>query len=347
MSGQAEPIPKTDAPEEAHADQAEVQAEQAAVLQEQENAQIEEVPPADGELLRKVMEAALLTAQEPLSMAELKKLSDAPLSSAFVEGVLAQLAEEYGDSGVELSRVASGWRFRARPEMQAHLEKLNPQKQPRYSRAVMETLAIIAYRQPVTRGDIEEIRGVAVSSNVIKTLEARGWVDSVGTRDVPGKPSLYATTRQFLDDLNLHSLQDLPPLEEMGSLLEQGADIDMVAAGGGELEAAATEGTAAVGEASTAEEASTVEEASTGDEPGPTGEGEPVASAGEAHETDAAEDADGAPEADAAEGAAPGMEAAQEAAATAEAGTPDVPAVSEAPAVPEPDASASDRPDAA
>ncbi len=115
---------------------------------------------------------------------------------------------------------ASGWRFRARPEMQQHLDKLNPQKPPRYSRAVMETLAIIAYRQPVTRGDIEEIRGVAVSSQVLKTLEARAWVESIGTRDTPGKPALYATTQQLLDDLNLRSLQELPALEEMGSLLE-------------------------------------------------------------------------------------------------------------------------------
>ncbi len=106
--------------------------------------------------------------------------------------------------------------------MQAHLDKLNPQKQPRYSRAVMETLAIIAYRQPVTRGDIEEIRGVAVSSQVLKTLEARGWIDVVGTRDVPGKPALYATTKQLLDDLNLRSLHELPSLEEVGGLLEQG-----------------------------------------------------------------------------------------------------------------------------
>ena len=136
--------------------------------------------------------------------------------------MLQQLADKYADSGVELNRVASGWRFRARPEMQLHLDKLNPQKPPRYSRAVLETLAIIAYRQPVTRGDIEDIRGVAVSSQVLKTLEARGWVESIGTRDTPGKPALYATTPQFMDDLNLRSLQELPALEEMGTLLEAG-----------------------------------------------------------------------------------------------------------------------------
>ncbi len=172
--------------------------------------------------LTRVLEAALLTTQEPLSIAELKRLSDAPLETKFVEELLLQLAERYAHSGVELNRVSSGWRFRARPEMQVHLDKLNPQKPPRYSRAVMETLAIIAYRQPVTRGDIEDIRGVAVSSQVLKTLEARGWIESIGTRDAPGKPALYATTQQFMDDLNLRSLSELPALEEMGSLLDIG-----------------------------------------------------------------------------------------------------------------------------
>ncbi len=171
--------------------------------------------------LKKILETALLTTPEPLSLAELKKLSDMPIESRFVEELLEQLAQEYADSGVELNQVSNGWRFRARPEMQSYLDRLNPQKPPRYSRAVMETLAIIAYRQPVTRGDIEEIRGVAVSSQILKTLEARGWIDIVGTRDVPGKPELFATTKQLLDDLNLRTLQELPPLEEMGNLLEQ------------------------------------------------------------------------------------------------------------------------------
>ncbi|MDO8413734.1 MAG: SMC-Scp complex subunit ScpB [Gallionellaceae bacterium] len=175
----------------------------------------------------RILEAALLTAQEPLALTELKKLSDVPIEARLVTELLEQLAQEYQGSGVELNQVANGWRFRARPEMQAYLERLNPQKPPRYSRAVMETLAIIAYRQPVTRGDIEEIRGVAVSSQILKTLEARGWIDIVGTRDAPGKPALYATTKQMLDDLNLRTLQELPPLEEMGNLLEQ--DIDVAA----------------------------------------------------------------------------------------------------------------------
>jgi segregation and condensation protein B len=172
--------------------------------------------------LLRIFEAALLTSPEPLSSTELKRLSDVPVETKLVEELLQQLADKYATSGVELNRVASGWRFRARPEMQVHLDKLNPQKPPRYSRAVLETLAIIAYRQPVTRGDIEEIRGVAVSSQVLKTLESRGWIESIGTRDTPGKPALYATTPQFMDDLNLRSLQELPALEEMGTLLEAG-----------------------------------------------------------------------------------------------------------------------------
>lgn len=178
------------------------------------------MPLVDVAQLKKIYEAALMTTQEPLSLSELKKLSETPLDNRYIEGVLQQLAEEYADSGIELNRVASGWRFRARPEMQQYIQRLDPQKPARYSRAVMETLAIIAYRQPVTRGDIEEIRGVAVSQQVLKTLESRAWIESIGTRDAPGKPTLYATTQQLLDDLNLRSLGELPALAEMGNLLE-------------------------------------------------------------------------------------------------------------------------------
>ncbi len=217
MSGQVQTSPQTDAQDAAAPEAAGLHVDVPAV---------EAGPVADPALLKKILEAALLTAQEPLTIAEMKKFSDETVDNAFIEGLLGEIAQDYADSGIELNHVSSGWRFRARPEMQPHLDKLNPQKQPRYSRAVMETLAIIAYRQPVTRGDIEEIRGVAVSSNVLKTLEARGWIDVVGTRDVPGKPSLYATTKQLLDDLNLHSLQDLPSLEDMGGLLEQGITPD-------------------------------------------------------------------------------------------------------------------------
>lgn len=200
-------------------------AEPAAELQnepEGEPQQAEIAVSVDLALFRKVLEAALLTADEPLSMAEMKKLNEEPLDAKFIEERLSEIAQRYAESGVELVQVASGWRFRARPEMQGYLDRLNPQKPPRYSRAVMEALAIIAYRQPVTRGDIEEIRGVAVSSQILKTLESRGWIDTVGTRDVPGKPALYATTQQFLDDLNVRSLRDLPPLEEISGLLDTG-----------------------------------------------------------------------------------------------------------------------------
>lgn len=167
-----------------------------------------------------ILEAALLTATEPLSIAELKKLSDVSLDTKQMETLLEELAQEWQGRGVELTRVASGWRFRSKPAMQTYLDRLNPQKPPRYSRAVLETLAIIAYHQPVTRGDIEEIRGVAVSAQILKTLEARGWVEAIGTRDTPGKPELFATTKQMLDDLNLRALQELPSLQEIGTLLE-------------------------------------------------------------------------------------------------------------------------------
>lgn len=167
-----------------------------------------------------VLEAALLTSAEPLPLSELKKLSDVSLDNAQLETLLGELAKDWQGRGVELTRVASGWRFRAMPHMQTYLDRLNPQKPPRYSRAVMETLAIIAYHQPVTRGDIEEIRGVAVSAQILKTLEARGWIDVIGTRDVPGKPELFATTKQLLDDLNLRSLNELPALQEISALLE-------------------------------------------------------------------------------------------------------------------------------
>ena len=170
--------------------------------------------------VKKVLEAALLTSQEPLALSDLKKLFDEELSSDTLRRVLEELRSDWQGRGVELVNVASGWRFRARPEYQQFIERLNPLKPPRYSRAVMETLAIIAYRQPVTRGDIEEIRGVTVSTPIIRTLEERGWIDVVGHREVPGRPALYATTRIFLDDLNLHALDELPPLEDLGALVE-------------------------------------------------------------------------------------------------------------------------------
>jgi segregation and condensation protein B len=171
--------------------------------------------------IKKVLEAALLTGQEPLPVAELRKLFDEEVSSDVVRRALHELSGDWEGRSLELSQVASGWRFRARPEYQRYIDRLNPQKPPRYSRAVMETLAIIAYRQPVTRGDIEEIRGVVVSANIIRALEARGWVEVVGHKEVPGRPELLATTRAFLDDLNVASLAELPPLDDLGSLVER------------------------------------------------------------------------------------------------------------------------------
>ena len=176
--------------------------------------------PANPGEIKRILETALLTSQEPLSLPELKKLFDEELSADILRRLLGELREEWAARGVELVNVASGWRFHAKPEMQKFLDRLNPQKPPRYSRAVLETLAIIAYRQPVTRGDIEEIRGVVVSSQILKTLEARGWIDAIGHRDVPGRPALYATTKFFLNDLNLRSLEELPPLDDLGSLVE-------------------------------------------------------------------------------------------------------------------------------
>lgn len=177
---------------------------------------------------RQILEAALLTAQEPLPISELRKLFNNELSAAVLANLLEEVREQWRDSGIELVTVASGWRFQTKAEMQPYLERLTPQKAPRYSRAILETLAIIAYRQPVTRGDIEDIRGVGVSSAILKTLVARGWIEAVGHRNVPGKPELFATTAHFLDDLNLRSIAELPPLEEMKSLLESGSENELL-----------------------------------------------------------------------------------------------------------------------
>ena len=165
--------------------------------------------------IKVVLETALLATQEPMSLHELKKLFDFEMNTEILRRLLEELRQEWSGRGVELASVASGWRFQVRAEQQKYLDRLNPEKLPRYSRAVMETLAIIAYKQPVTRGDIEDIRGVTVSSQVLKTLEGRGWIDVVGHRDVPGRPALYATTKVLLDDLGLRSLEELPQLEQV------------------------------------------------------------------------------------------------------------------------------------
>src|SRR5438270_8046965 len=164
---------------------------------------------------KRILEAVLLASQEPLGVAELRRLFDDAVSAETLRHLLAELREEWNGRAVELVSLASGWRFQTRAEFQPYLERMLPEKAPRYSRAVMETLAIIAYRQPVTRGDIEDIRGVTVSTQIIQSLEGRGWIDAVGHRETPGRPALYATTRQFLDDLGLRSLEELPPLEEI------------------------------------------------------------------------------------------------------------------------------------
>lgn len=182
---------------------------------------------------KKVLETALLCAHEPLSLNDLKKLyaaggeEDGEINADTIKSMLAELRDDWADKGIEVVALSTGWRFQSRPEMKIYLERLNPEKPPKYSRATMETLAIIAYRQPVTRGDIEEIRGVTVNSQTVKMLEERGWIEAIGHRDVPGRPALFATTKQFLDDLGLTSLDQLPPLQQVarndmqeGNLLE-------------------------------------------------------------------------------------------------------------------------------
>ena len=174
-------------------------------------------PASDLADAKAVLEAALLVAGEPVPPAQLAKLFEPSLPLDTVRALLDDLAREWSTRKVELVQVASGWRFQGRAEVQRHLDRLAPEKPPRYSRAVMETLAIIAYQQPVTRGDIEAIRGVAVSTNVVKTLEDRQWIEAVGHRETPGRPALYATTKTFLDDLGLTSVAELPPLAELDS----------------------------------------------------------------------------------------------------------------------------------
>ena len=164
--------------------------------------------------MKQVLEAALLTSPQPLSLDELLRLFSARMERATLRMLLDELKSDWQARTLELVQVASGWRFQARGEYAPFIARLSPERPQKYSRAALETLAIIAYRQPVTRGDIEEIRGVAVNPNIIRQLQEREWIDVVGQRDVPGRPSLYATTKTFLDDLNLRSLAELPPLED-------------------------------------------------------------------------------------------------------------------------------------
>jgi segregation and condensation protein B len=163
---------------------------------------------------KRVIETALLCAQEPLTVTDMSRLFVEDVTPADINEVLVEIQGAWDDKGMELVHIATGWRFQSRLSMREYLDRLTPEKPPKYSRAVMETLAIIAYRQPVTRGEIEEIRGVAVSSNVMKQLEDRGWVEVIGHKETIGRPGLYATTKQFLDDLSLTNLQSLPILED-------------------------------------------------------------------------------------------------------------------------------------
>jgi segregation and condensation protein B len=165
-----------------------------------------------------VLEAALLTSEQPLSVSELRRLFNDELNADTIRVLLDELRADWNGRGVELAALATGWRFQSAPLLRPYLERLNPERPPKYTRAVLETLAIIAYRQPVTRGDIEEIRGVTVSTNVVKTLEDRGWIEVIGQRETPGRPALFATTRAFLDDLGLRSLEELPVLESGGQV---------------------------------------------------------------------------------------------------------------------------------
>jgi segregation and condensation protein B len=171
------------------------------------------------EELKRILEAALLASDAPLSLREMKRMFEQELSEDMLRRALDELKSDWECKATELVQVAEGWRFQTRPEMQPFIARMRNEKPPRYSRAVLETLAIIAYRQPVTRGDVEDIRGVSVNAHIVKTLEERGWIETVGHRDVPGRPALLATTPRFLSDLGLRSLQELPPLEELGNLL--------------------------------------------------------------------------------------------------------------------------------
>ncbi|MCE2744911.1 MAG: SMC-Scp complex subunit ScpB [Burkholderiales bacterium] len=168
----------------------------------------------DPQRAKNILEAALLCSVEPIAAKELMRLFDDAFDASVITTLLEDLRRDWTNKGLELVQVKTGWRFQTREDVKRYLEQMNPEKPPKYSRATMETLAIIAYKQPVTRGDIESIRGVTVSTQVMKALEDRGWIESIGHRDAPGRPALWATTAQFLADLNLASLSDLPALDD-------------------------------------------------------------------------------------------------------------------------------------
>ena len=180
---------------------------------------------------KRVLETALICSQQPLPVRELRVLFDDELGADTIKALLEDLQNDWAQRGAELVCVASGWRFQSRPQMREYLDRLHPEKPPRYTRAALETLAIIAYRQPVTRGDIEDIRGVTINTQILKQLEDRGWVEVIGHREAPGRPALFATTRQFLDDLGLESLDQLPMLESPAQQASVFAALDSGAGG--------------------------------------------------------------------------------------------------------------------
>lgn len=184
---------------------------------------------------KRVLETALICSQQPLQVRELRTLFNEGLGVDTIKRLLEELQQDWAQRGVELVCVATGWRFQSRPEMREFLDRLHPEKPPRYSRATLETLAIIAYRQPVTRGDMEDIRGVTINSMILKQLEDRGWVEVIGHREAAGRPALYATTKHFLDDLGIESLEQLPLMEspaQQGGLLEALNGLEEVAGTG-------------------------------------------------------------------------------------------------------------------
>jgi segregation and condensation protein B len=165
--------------------------------------------------IKRILETVLLAGSGPMTLAELKRVFEVELSNDFLRRALEELRSDWQGKGVELIQLAEGWRFQTKADYQRYLDRLNPEKPPRYSRATLETLAVIAYRQPVTRGDVEEIRGVAVNTQIVRSLEERGWIEVIGHREVPGRPALFGTTKQFLGDLGLRALSELPALPEL------------------------------------------------------------------------------------------------------------------------------------
>lgn len=234
---------------------------------------------------KRILETALICAQQPMPVRELRVLFADQLGADSVKNLLLELQDEWTPRGVELVQVASGWRFQSRPEMREYLDRLHPEKPPRYTRATLETLAIIAYRQPVTRGDIEDIRGVTVNSQLIKQLEDRGWVEVIGHRETVGRPGLYATTRQFLDDLGLESLEQLPMLE---SAAEQAASMFDVL--GAPAEDAPAEATDAVADGGDTPADQTMPEIGDATDPAPPTDAPADAGADDAAEADDADD---------------------------------------------------------